>query len=260
MNNNDTIKKTLIVAVSLCLVCSALISFSAVELRDLQEANKTLDKQNKILSAAGLLKEGSDVSELFKSIDSKIVNLETGKFDFDINVLDYDEGSFSRNPETSIELSSDKDIALLKRRENFQTVYLHYENENLNAIILPVRGYGLWGTMKGYLALRPDFKTIIGLEFFDHKETPGLGGEIDNPKWKAIWKGKEVFSNSGDVVISVIKGSVDKSSNQSKYQVDGLSGATITSNGVTNLLSFWLGDMGYGPLIENIKSSETKDV
>jgi Na+-transporting NADH:ubiquinone oxidoreductase subunit C len=260
MNNNDTIKKTLIVAVSLCLVCSALISFSAVELRDLQEANKTLDKQNKILSAAGLLKEGSDVSELFKSIDSKIVNLETGKFDFDINVLDYDEGSFSRNPETSIELSSDKDIALLKRRENFQTVYLHYEKENLNAIILPVRGYGLWGTMKGYLALRPDFKTIIGLEFFDHKETPGLGGEIDNPKWKAIWKGKEVFSNSGDVVISVIKGSVDKSSNQSKYQVDGLSGATITSNGVTNLLSFWLGDMGYGPLIENIKSSETKDV
>ena len=260
MNNNDTIKKTLIVAVSLCLVCSALISFSAVELRDLQEANKTLDKQNKILSAAGLLKEGSDVSELFKSIDSKIVNLETGKFDFDINVLDYDEGSFSRNPETSIELSSDKDIALLKRRENFQTVYLHYENENLNAIILPVRGYGLWGTMKGYLALRPDFKTIIGLEFFDHKETPGLGGEIDNPKWKAIWKGKEVFSNSGEVVISVIKGSVDKSSNQSKYQVDGLSGATITSNGVTNLLSFWLGDMGYGPLIENIKSSETKDV
>ena len=260
MNNNDTIKKTLIVAVSLCLVCSALISFSAVELRDLQEANKTLDKQNKILSAAGLLKEGSDVSELFKSIDSKIVNLETGKFDFDINVLDYDEGSFSRNPETSIELSSDKDIALLKRRENFQTVYLHYENEDLNAIILPVRGYGLWGTMKGYLALRPDFKTIIGLEFFDHKETPGLGGEIDNPKWKAIWKGKEVFSNSGDVVISVIKGSVDKSSNQSKYQVDGLSGATITSNGVTNLLSFWLGDMGYGPLIENIKSTETKDV
>ena len=260
MNNNDTIKKTLIVAVSLCLVCSALISFSAVELRDLQEANKTLDKQNKILSAAGLLKEGSDVSELFKSIDSKIVNLETGKFDFDINVLDYDEGSFSRNPETSIELSSDKDIALLKRRENFQTVYLHYENEDLNAIILPVRGYGLWGTMKGYLALRPDFKTIIGLEFFDHKETPGLGGEIDNPKWKAIWKGKEAFSNSGEVVISVIKGSVDKSSNQSKYQVDGLSGATITSNGVTNLLSFWLGDMGYGPLIENIKSSETKDV
>ena len=260
MNNNDTIKKTLIVAISLCLVCSALISFSAVELRDLQEANKTLDKQNKILSAAGLLEEGVDTSILFESINTKIVNLETGLFDQNINITDYEEGSFSRNPSTSIELSSDVDIALLKRRENFQTVYLHYEGELLNAIILPVRGYGLWGTMKGYLALEPNFKTIIGLEFFDHKETPGLGGEIDNPKWKAIWKGKEVYSDNGDVLISVIKGSVDKSSNNSKYQVDGLSGATITSNGVSNLLSFWLGDMGYGPLIDNMKLQETKDV
>jgi Na+-transporting NADH:ubiquinone oxidoreductase subunit C len=260
MNNNDTIKKTLIVAVSLCLVCSALISFSAVELRDLQEANKTLDKQSKILSAAGLLKEGSLISELFESIEPRIVNLETGEYDSAINLDDYEESAFSRDPNTSIELSSSQDIALLKRRENFQTVYLHYESQALNAIILPVRGYGLWGTMKGYLALEPDFKTIIGLEFFDHKETPGLGGEIDNPKWKAIWKGKEVFSESGDILISVIKGSVDKSSEQAKYQVDGLSGATITSNGVTNLLSFWLGDMGYGPLIDQLQEEETKGV
>ena len=260
MNNNDTIKKTLIVAISLCLVCSALISFSAVELRDLQEANKTLDKQSKILSAAGLLKEGSLISEVFESIEPRIVNLETGEYDSAINLDDYEESAFSRDPNTSIELSSSQDIALLKRRENFQTVYLHYESQALNAIILPVRGYGLWGTMKGYLALEPDFKTIIGLEFFDHKETPGLGGEIDNPKWKAIWKGKEVFSESGDILISVIKGSVDKSSEQAKYQVDGLSGATITSNGVTNLLSFWLGDMGYGPLIDQLQEEETKGV
>ena len=260
MNNNDTIKKTLIVAISLCLVCSALISFSAVELRGLQEENKTLDKQSKILSAAGLLDEDTEISQLFESIDARIVNLDTGSFDTNIELEEYDEGSFSRDPSTSIELSSDLDIALLKRRENFQTIYLHYDLDQLNAVILPVRGYGLWGTMKGYLALKPDFKTIIGLEFFDHKETPGLGGEIDNPKWKAIWKGKEVYSESGEVLISVIKGSVDKASDESKYQVDGLSGATITSNGVTNLLSFWLGDMGYGPFISQFKEKVTKDV
>ena len=260
MTNNNTISKTLIVAISLCLVCSALISFSAVELRDLQEANKTLDKQTKILSAAGLLEDGKDISSLFNSIEIKIVDLETGLFDASINIDDFDESSLSRNPNTSIELTSEADIALLKRRENFQTIYLHYENESLNAIILPVRGYGLWGTMKGYLALESDFQTIIGLEFFDHKETPGLGGEIVNPRWKAIWKGKEVYSDTGDVVISVIKGSVDKNSKKAKYQVDGLSGATITSNGVTNLLSFWLGEMGYGPLIEELKSKESIDV
>ena len=114
--------------------------------------------------------------------------------------------------------------------------------------------------MKGYLAIESDLKTIIGLEFFDDKETPGLGGEINNPRWKAIWKGKEIYSDSGEVVISVIKGSVDKTNDESIYQVDGLSGATITSNGVTNLLSFWLGDMGYGPLIQNLKLKESIDV
>ena len=105
-----------------------------------------------------------------------------------------------------------------------------------------------------------DFNTVAGLEFYDHKETPGLGGEIVNPRWKAIWKGKEVYSDAGDVVISVIKGSVDKRNEKAKYQVDGLSGATITSNGVTNLLSFWLGEMGYGPLIKQIRSMESVDV
>ena len=260
MRNNDTIRKTLIVAVSLCLVCSALISFSAVELRDLQEANKTLDKQSKILSAAGLLEADKDVTSLFNSIEIKIVDLDTGLFNSNLSIEDFDESTFSRNLTTSVELTADTDIALLKRRENFQAVYLHYEDESLNAIILPVRGYGLWGTMKGYLALESDLKTIIGLEFFDHKETPGLGGEIDNPKWKSIWKGKEVYSDSGDVLISVIKGSVDKNNEKAKYQVDGLSGATITSNGVTNLLSFWLGEMGYGPLIREMKSKESVDV
>ena len=250
----------MIVAVSLCLVCSALISFSAVELRDLQEANKTLDKQSKILSAAGLLEADKDVTSLFNSIEIKIVDLDTGLFNSNLSIEDFDESTFSRNLTTSVELTADTDIALLKRRENFQAVYLHYENESLNAIILPVRGYGLWGTMKGYLALESDLKTIIGLEFFDHKETPGLGGEIDNPKWKSIWKGKEVYSDSGDVLISVIKGSVDKNNEKAKYQVDGLSGATITSNGVTNLLSFWLGDMGYGPFIDKMKLRESADV
>jgi len=260
MRNNNTISKTLIVAISLCLVCSALISYSAVELRDLQEANKILDKQTKILSAAGLLADDKDVSSLFNSIEIKIVDLETGLFNTSVNIEDFDESSFSRNPNTSIELTSDADIALLKRRENFQAIYLHYENESLKAIILPVRGYGLWGTMKGYLALESDLQTVIGLEFFDHKETPGLGGEIVNPRWKAIWKGKKVYSDSGEVLISVIKGLVDKSNEKAKFQVDGLSGATITSNGVTNLLSFWLGEMGYGPLIKEIRSKESADV
>ena len=118
-----------------------------------------------------------------------------------------------------------------------------------------MRGYGLWGTLYGYLALEPDFQTIIGLEFFQHKETPGLGGEVDNPRWKALWKGKKIFNNNDEVIISVIKGSVDNKSTRSQYQVDGLSGATITSNGISNLLTFWLGKLGYLTFIQQFKDS-----
>ena len=260
MRNNDTIKKTLIVAVSLCLVCSALISFTAVELREIQESNRELDKQSKILSAAGLLTNEASVTDLFKSIKIRMVNLETGQFDESINSFSFDEGSFSRDPATSIKLENKQDIAFLKRRENFQNIYMHYENDTLVSIILPVRGYGLWGTMRGYLALKPDFQTIIGLEFFQHKETPGLGAEIDNPKWKSKWSGKKIYSDNGKILVSVIKGSVMPNSSKADYSVDGLSGATITSNGVTNLLRFWLGDLGYGPLIDNMKNGDIKDV
>ena len=258
MKNNDTIVKTLFVAISLCLVCSAVISSAAVGLRDLQEANQKLDQQKKILAAANLLDDSKSIEEIFLSIEPKIINLNNGEYSDFIDVDMYDETDFARDENTSIKLSSDQDIATLKRRENYQKVYLHYEGDSLAAVILPVRGYGLWGTLYGYLAVEPDFQTIIGLEFFKHKETPGLGAEVDNPKWKSQWNGKTIFSPEGEVLIAVIKGSVDKASASANYQVDGLSGATITSNGVSNLLSFWLGDLGFKPYINKMLNDKEK--
>ena len=252
MRNNDTIFKTLLVAVSLCLFCSAIISYTAVSLKDIQEANVRLDQQKKILAAANLLDENKTVEELFTSIESKIINLNTGKYDDSIDLATFSEREFARDLNTSITLSSDQDIATIKRRENYQKVYLHYQNNEISAIILPVRGYGLWGTLYGFLAIESDLKTIIGLEFYQHKETPGLGAEVDNPRWKALWPGKKISSETGEILISVIKGSVDKTSKTAQYQVDGLSGATITGNGVTNLLSFWLGELGYGPYMKEL--------
>jgi len=261
MRNNNTIFKTLLVAISLCLFCSAVISFTAINLRDIQEANVRFDQQKKILASANLLDDEKTIEELFLSIESKIIDLRTGKYDSSIDLSSFQESEFARDKETSITLSSQQDIATLKRRENYQKVYLHYKDNKISAVILPVRGYGLWGTLYGFLALEPDFRTIIGLEFYQHKETPGLGAEVDNPRWKTLWKGKKISSETGEIVISVIKGSVDKASTQAKYQVDGLSGATITGNGVSNLLSFWLGDLGYGPYInEMLTKQEPADV
>ena len=251
--NNNAMSKTLFVSMTLCLVCSLIISLAAVNLKDKQTANILSDKQETILASAGLLEEGKLVEESFLSIQEKIVNLETGYYDNSIDLSTYDEKIFSRNELTSRKLLPKEDIAVLKRRENFAKVYLHYKDGLLTAIVLPVRGLGLWGTLYGYLAMESDLETVIGLEFYKHKETPGLGGEVDNPRWKSLWRGKKIYSPSGEVILSVIKGNVDNSSPTSTYQVDGLSGATITSNGVTNLLNFWLGELGYGPYLKNLK-------
>ena len=123
--------------------------------------------------------------------------------------------------------------------------------DNIKKLILPIRGYGLWGTLYGYIAIESDFNTVSGIEFYDHKETPGLGAEVDNPRWKSSWKGKKIYNND-QVALEVIKGKVDTGDIESEYKIDGLSGATITSRGVTNMVSYWFSDSGYANLLKEL--------
>lgn len=257
MSNNDSIKKTIIVTVLLCIVCSVIVSAAAVLLRPAQVANKSLDFKRNILSAAGLLEPGKNVDAIFSErVVTRVVDLKTGKFTDAVDPASYDQRRASKDPSLSTNLSADEDIAKISRREDYSVVYLiQDENEQLQKIILPVKGYGLWSTLYGFLALEADANTVVGLVFYEHAETPGLGGEVDNPVWKAKWVGKEVY-DEGDVAISIIKGSVDPSSSNAVHQVDGLSGATLTSRGVHNLLHFWLGDNGYKPFLTNLKNGE----
>ena len=120
------------------------------------------------------------------------------------------------------------------------------EGDAIEKYVFPVRGKGLWSILKGFIAVEKDFQTIAGLTYYEHAETPGLGGEVDNKNWKAKWVGKAIYGADGDVDIAVIKGIAD---NDNQYAVDGLSGATITSRGVTNMLQFWLGPEGFGTYI-----------
>jgi len=122
------------------------------------------------------------------------------------------------------------------------------ENGELQAMIFPIEGKGLWSTLYGYIALAPDANTVVGITFYDHGETPGLGGEVDNPRWKSLWPGRKVFDERGNPVIQVKKGSAGPPA-KDPHQVDGLSGATLTSRGVTALVQFWLGENGYGPYL-----------
>lgn len=256
MSSNDSIKKTLIVAFSLCIVCSVVVSTAAVVLKPAQEANKTLDRKRNILAAAGMLEVGAPVEEQFKQVETRVVDLRNGRFTDEVDPASYDQRKASKDPALSQDLSEDEDIAKIKRRADFAEVYLvNNAAGELDKIILPVHGYGLWSTLYGYMALESDFNTVVGLGFAEHGETPGLGGEVDNPNWKAKWPGKKVYRD-GEVELQLIKGSVDPSSARADWQVDGLSGATLTSNGVSNLVQFWLGEQGYQPFLENLKAGE----
>ncbi|MBR7889179.1 Na(+)-translocating NADH-quinone reductase subunit C [Marinomonas sp. A79] len=260
-SSNDSIQKTIIVALSLCLVCSIFVAAAAVGLKPIQNSNKDLDRKRNILSAAGMLEPGKTVDEIFATVETRIVNLETGAFATDaelneagINPATYDQTAASKDPQLSQALSGENDPASIKRRVDYSSVYLVKSEGEIDRIILPVHGYGLWSTMYGFMALKNDFNTVIGFGFYAQGETPGLGGEVDNPNWKALWNGKEVYDDQGEAVIRLAKAGVDSSDPQAMHKVDGLSGATLTSRGVTNLVQYWLGKEGFAPFLTKLRS------
>ena len=252
---NDSISKTFAVALALCVVCAVVVSSAAVILRPTQEVNKLLDLKTNILASAGLLEQGISIEAQFEQISTRVVDLETGRFTDAVDVASYDQRKASKDPALSIALDPKQDPAKIKRRANYATVYLLETEQGIEKIILPIKGYGLWSTLYGFLALESDLQTVAGIGFYEHTETPGLGGEIDNPRWKAGWVGKQAY-RQGDVVINVLKGKVDMSREGADSQIDGLAGATLTTRGVDNLVRYWLGDEGFRPLINHLQAEE----
>jgi Na+-transporting NADH:ubiquinone oxidoreductase subunit C len=250
---NDSTRKTIAVALALSLVCSMLVSVSAVVLRPLQIENATLDRQRNILAAAHLLQENTDVAAAFAKIEARVVDLETGAFADDMDAGSYDQRRAARDPAMSAPVPDDQDIAGLGRRARYATVYLVKDGDAIESIILPIHGYGLWSTLYGFIALEPDLNTVVGLKYYEHGETAGLGAEVDNPAWLSQWQGRRVFDEAGAPVLHVAKGKSRATGSAANYEVDGLAGATLTSTGVTNMLHYWLGRQGFGPFLENMR-------
>jgi Na+-transporting NADH:ubiquinone oxidoreductase subunit C len=252
---NDSISKTFGVALALCIVCAVVVSSAAVILRPTQEVNKLLDLKTNILASAGLLQEGVSIETQFEQISTRVVDLQTGEFTDAVDAATYDQRKASKDPALSIALDPKQDPAKIKRRANYATVYMVEGEQGIEKIILPIKGYGLWSTLYGFLALEADLETVAGIGFYEHTETPGLGGEVDNPRWKSSWVGKQAY-NQGELTITVLKGKADLSRAGSESQIDGLAGATLTTRGVDNLVRYWLGDEGFRPLINSLKSGE----
>lgn len=253
--NNDSLEKTIAIALTLCFICAILVSFAAVALRPLQADNKALDMKKNILDVAGLLQEGTDINKAFdEQIEAKLVDLETGDYVEGMNSAEYDQRKAAKDPAQSIVVPADKDIASIKRKAKIAKVYLVKKGDEIQSIILPVSGYGLWSTLYGFLALEADGQTVQSINFYDQAETPGLGGEVVNPNWRALWKDKKVYSEAGEPVLALIKGVVDTSKAGSEYQVDGLAGATLTSTGVSNLVKYWMSNEGFAPYLDKVRA------
>ena len=213
--DRDSISNTLFVAISLSLVCSILVASAAVILKPIQVRNQEEYRQRIILEVAGLMTPGAEIAELFATIEPANVELASGE---------------------AVE------------------VYLAKDAGEVQQIILPVSGPGLWSTMRGYLSVAPDGNTVKGIRFYEHAETPGLGDQVDKDAWRSQWVGKRIYDETGSSRIEVVRGFVQRDGNPNfNYESDGLAGATLTGNGVTNLVRHWTGPDGFGPYLETFR-------
>ena len=214
--NRDSMSNTLIVAIGVSLVCSVLVASAAVILKPRQERNEAEFRQRIILDVAGLYEPGGNIAELYTAIEEQATTLASGEE---------------------------------------APVYIVRDGGELEQVILPIEGAGLWATMYGFLAVEADGETARGLQFYDHGETPGLGDGVDKPAWRAQWRGKKLYDDAGNPQIEIVKGNAP---DDSDYQIDGLAGATLTGRGVNEFVHYWIGDEGYGPYLQQLSEKESQ--
>lgn len=255
MAKKETVSQTITVAFLVCLVCAIVVASAAVALKPMQQKNVELDMKKNILAAAGLYEEGQDIEQAFEAIETLVVDLETGTFTDAVDATTYNQRKAAKDPQMSESFKDMgiNDLAGIGRLEKYSLVYVVRNQGEIESVILPIRGYGLWSTLRGFIALEADFNTVIGLGFYEHAETPGLGGEVDNEKWKAQWPEKKLFNDAGELAITVTKAGQVKNAD---HDIDGLAGATLTTVGVDNLVKFWLGENGFAKLLANLKAGE----
>lgn len=259
MPQRSSVIHTIGFAGAVCVVCAVLVSSSAVLLRERQRVNVELDRKKNVLMAAGILRgeetaSREGIERRFASFQVVAVDLRTGEEDPGFAVTGYDPRRALADPNASRPVP--RNDAQVMRVPNHALVYRQLdENGRLELLVLPVEGMGLWATMYGFVAVGPDLKTVRGLTYYEHKETPGLGGEVDNPKWKQLWPGRIAFDEQGTPVIEVVRGRAGPFAHD-PHRVDGLAGATITGRGVTGMLRFWLGEHGYGPYLKRLQGGK----
>lgn len=256
MQRQFSVLYNLLFSAAICGVCAVFVSSAAVTLEERQDVNKLLDKKKNVLQAAGLMEAkekipAAEVEQRFAQFRPVVIDLATGEEVPDIDPSTFDQRKAKKDPARSREAPPNR--SLVKRLPYHALVFEKFDQAGeLEMVIIPVEGYGLWSTLYGFLALDTDTRTVRGLAYYDHAETPGLGGEVENPRWKSKWPGRKALDESYEPAIEVIKGPAGPPEDD-PYRVDGLSGATITARGVTNMMELWLGEEGFAPYLAKVR-------
>lgn len=252
--NKDALR-SLSVLVGVAVVCSILVSLATTTLRPIRERNEALQRYRNVVSLTGLVEADADdeqVLEVVGQLDARVVELNTGAFADDLDPDEINARSAASDESRSTQIPPDADWARLGRRSNHEVLYLVWDDGALSRVIFPISGQGMWSTLYGFIALESDLNTIADVSFYEQTETAGLGDQIEDPTWQAQWRGRKMFGDAGDVQFRVSGGVVSPSSAAAAFEVDGLTGATITGTGVTNLVRYWFGPHGYGPFLTQL--------
>jgi len=261
VSKRESTRYTILFATAVCVACALLVSEAAVSLQPRQAAAARLYMEKNVLLAAGLLEPGTDataqeVNRIFdERIRVRLVDLATGDLvpESKMDARAYDQRRARGDPTMS--RVAPPNNAGIGRLPNLGVVYFIMKGDQVDQIVIAVEGLGMWGTIYGFLSLDRDTNTVRGLTYYDQKETPGLGGEIGNPKWQALWRGRKGFDDQWNARIMVIKGQAG-TPEADPLRVDGLSGATVTSNAITRLMQFWLSDNGYGRFLRRFREGQ----
>lgn len=257
--SNDSPRKAILVVLLTAVICSTFVSAAVVVLRPIQMNNKLLEQGRNIVALTGLLPVGEapgddELLELLKSLDARVVDIDSGRFEDSLDPWTFDMRRAVGDPELGVAVPAGQDLASIGRRSRYAPVYLVWKDEALDRVILPVRGAGMWSMLYGFIAMEPDFTTVSGMAFYEQNETPGLGDQITHGHWLEQWQGKQIYDDVGVPRFNVSEGVVAPGSVHAPFQVDGLTGATVTGNAVTGLVHYWFGPHGYQNFFEQMKN------
>ena len=256
---NDSPQKALLVVFAVAFVCSVLVSVAAITLKPIQMLNQLVERSRNVVALTGLVPSGTALSndeilEAIKQLDTRVVNIDTGKFDPSIDAADFDARAAASDDELGIAIPPAEDVANLGRRSRYAVVYLVWDGDQLLRVILPIHGQGMWSTIYGFVALEADLNTIAAISFYEQAETAGLGDQILRPDWQAQWQGRQLFDSRGNLSFRVASGVVAEGSPAARHAVDGLSGATVTGDAVTRIVAYWFGPNGYEEFLGSLGS------